>query len=249
MAKLAVLILTYNEESNITDCIKSADFADEIVIIDSGSSDKTVELASSLGAHCVHRPMSDGFAGQRNFALTQTDLEWVLFLDADERITPELAAEIRQTVAAGNRQGYEILRVNVLFGRTLYHGVHKPDWSLRLYPRDAIKWEGIVHEQANVSTSVSRLRHNMLHYTYTNWERYFFKFNQYTTLMAEQMRQQGKQAGFWRDIALRPWFAFLRAYVLKGGFLDGKLGFIMAVYYACYTVTKYVKLYWLNRKI
>ena len=248
MAKLAVLILTYNEEANIADCIQSAAFADEIVVVDSGSTDKTVELATSLGAHCVYKPMRDGFAAQRNFALTQTNLEWVLFLDADERITPALAEEIRWTVTAGDRQSYEILRVNVMFGRPLQHGVYQPDWSLRLYPRDAVEWEGVVHEQAKVSVSVRRLRHNMFHYTYTNWERYFFKFNQYTTMMAEQMQRQGKQARFWQDIVLRPYIAFFKMFVIKKGFLDGRLGFTLSVFHFFYTMAKYVKFYWLQKQ-
>ena len=136
----------------------------------------------------------------------------------------------------------------MLFGQTLYHGVHKPDWSLRLYPQDVVQWAGIVHEQAHVSVPVNRLRHKMLHYTYTAWDRYFFKFNQYTTLTAEDMQRKGKRAGFGRDIVLRPLFAFFRAYLLKAGFLDGRLGFIMAVYHYCYTMTKYVKLYWLVQR-
>lgn len=248
LPKLAVLILTYNEEANITACVRSAAFADEIVVIDSGSTDRTVEIAAILGARCVSRPMSGGFAAQRNFALTQTEADWVLFLDADERITPELAAEIQTVIGQGGENGYEILRQNVLFGTPIQHGGFSPDYSLRLYPRHAISWQGVVHEQAIVTVPVQRLRCHMLHYTYTTWDRYFFKFNQYTTLMARQMFDKGKRANFLADIVLRPHVAFFKTYVLKRGFLDGRLGFILAVYHFFYTMTKYVKLYGVQKQ-
>ena len=247
MGKLAVLILTYNEEKNICDCMQSVDFADEVIVIDSGSTDRTVELATQLGAKCIDHPMDEGFSGQRNFALTQTKAEWVLFLDADERIMPELAAEIRAVVKENKENAYEILRINVVFGTIVKHGGHSPDYSLRLYPREAIKWQGLVHEQALVSLPVNKLKNHMLHHTYTNWDRYFFKFNQYTTMMADQMHKRGKKARF-TDITFRPWAGFLRFYVFKSGWRDGKIGFILAVFHFFYTMTKYVKLYYLQKE-
>jgi len=243
--KLAVLILTYNEKKNIVECITSVKFADEIIIIDSGSTDGTIEVAEQLGATCIVHPMEEGFAGQRNFALTQTKAEWVFFLDADERITPELAEEISAVVDGNEQYGYEILRINVVFGRIVAHGGHSPDYSLRLYPRTAISWQGIVHEQALVSLPIQRLKKHMFHHTYTSWERYFFKFNQYTTLMAEQMDERGRKAHF-IDIVLRPWAGFLRFYVFKSGWRDGKIGFILAVFHYFYTMAKYVKLYYIQ---
>ena len=248
LPKLAVLILTYNEEANISECVRSAAFADEIVVIDSGSNDRTVEVAESLGARCVCRAMKDGFAAQRNFALTQTDADWVLFLDADERITPELAAEIQTVIQQGGENGYEILRINILFGKTVYHGGFSPDYSLRLYPRHAISWQGAVHEQALVTVPLQRLRCHMLHYTYTTWDRYFVKFNQYTTLMARQMHEKGKRAHFFPDILVRPLVAFFKVYVLKRGFLDGRLGLVLALLHHSYTMVKYIKLYWLQKQ-
>ena len=245
--KVAVLILTYNEEKNIEACCKSVDFADEVIIIDSGSTDKTIEIAEKMGAKCVYHPMNEGFSGQRNFALTQTQADWVLYLDADERITPELAAEVQQVIQQKEKFAYKILRMNIIFGQQVKYGGHSPDWSLRLYPRTAISWEGIVHEQANVTLPIQKLAHPMFHHTYTSWDRYFFKFNQYTTMMAEQMLQKGKTTRI-TDIVLRPWFAFIRFYILKAGWRDGKIGFIMAVYHAFYTMTKYVKLYYLRKE-
>lgn len=245
--KIAVLILTFNEEKNISQCIESVNFADEVIIIDSGSTDNTLNLAGELGAKVVSHPMTEGFAGQRNFALLQTGAQWVLFLDADERITPELAIEIKAIIKENEQFAYEILRRNVIFGQEVSYGGHSPDRSLRLYPRTAISWQGAVHEQANVTLPIKQTKHSMLHYTYTSWDRYFFKFNQYTTMMAEKMLESGKKTKI-TDITLRPFFAFIRFYILKSGWRDGQIGFIMAVYHAFYTMTKYVKLYYLRKE-
>lgn len=245
--KLAVLILTYNEEKNIEECVGSVSFADEIILIDSGSMDQTCQIAEKLGAKFVYHLMNEGFAGQRNFALQQTLADWVLYLDADERITPELALEIKEIVEKDEQYAYEILRRNVVFGQAVSYGGHSPDLSLRLYPRSAISWQGMVHEQANVTLPLRQTKHAMLHYTYTSWDRYFFKFNQYTTMMAEQMGKRGKKARI-IDIILRPWFAFLKFYVFKSGWRDGKIGFILAAFHAFYTMAKYVKLYYLPKE-
>lgn len=243
MSKLAVLILTLNEEKNIADCIATATFADEVVVVDSGSTDRTVELASALGAKVATRAMTDGFGPQRNFALTQTDADWVLYLDADERITPQLAAEIRKVVDAGEAAAYEIRRHNNAFGERVYHGGFRPDYSLRLYPRAAVCWNGLVHEQATVTVPKRRLGSVMIHHTYTDWDRYFVKFNSYTTLMARKMQEQGKRSTM-AHIIFRPWWAFFRVYILQSGWRDGRIGFILAVYHFFYTMTKYVKLYY-----
>lgn len=241
MKKTAVLILTYNEEKNIADCIKSAAFADEVVVVDSASTDKTCEIAKQLGAKvCVH-PMN-GFAEQRNFALEQTEADWVFYLDADERLTPQAAEEI-QRLTTEEPSAYEIKRINIIFGQMMRHGEHAPDYSLRLYPRQAIRWEGKIHEQAIVSLPIKKMKSVMHHHTYTDWNRYFIKFNQYTTLMAEKMHERGKKA-YVSDLVFRPWYAFFRFYILKFGFLDGKMGLVFAIFHGFYTFSKYVKLYY-----
>lgn len=241
MPTLAVLILTFNEEKNIKDCISSIPFADEIIVVDSLSADNTVSIAQSLGAKVFSKAMDQGFAAQRNFALEQTQAEWVLFLDADERITPELAKEIRCIVDNNKTGAYKILRENIIFGKMINHGAHKPDWCLRLCPRKAVKWEGLVHESAEVSEPLKKCSKSMLHYTYTSWEQYFEKMNKYTTLMAQKNIQKGKKAGF-LDVLLRPIYGFIRMYFLRLGFLDGKLGFILSVLHGYYTFVKYIKL-------
>ena len=245
--RLAVLILTYNEEKNIGPCMDSAAFADEIVVVDSGSTDQTAAIVAEKGGKVVVHPMTEGFAGQRNFALTQTQAEWVLFLDADERLAPEVAEEVRRIMERGDAFAYEILRKNIVFGQPVFHGGHAPDWSLRFYPRAAIRWEGIVHEAAKVTLPVKRLQACMFHHTYQDWERYFFKLNQYTTMLAQKMHEAGKRASF-SAICFRPLAGFFKFYVLKSGWRDGKMGFILAAFHAFYTMAKYVKLWTLQRK-
>lgn len=246
MPKIAVLILTYNEEYHVAECVKSAAFADEVVVIDSGSTDRTREIAQELGAKMVTRPF-DGFGPQRNFALTQTEAEWVMYLDADERIPPALAAEIRAVVEKNEPAAYEILRHNYAFGQRIMHGGFRPDYSLRLYPRTAINWQGIVHEQGIVSVPKKRLQSIMLHYTYTSWDTYFQKFNSYTTMMARKMRENGRRANL-LHIIFRPWWAFFRVYILQAGWRDGRIGFILSVFHFFYTMTKYVKLYYFPKE-
>ena len=241
--RLAILILTYNEEKNIGPCMDSAAFADEIVVVDSGSTDQTAAIVAEKGGKVVVHPMTEGFAGQRNFALTQTQAEWVLFLDADERLAPEVAAEVRRIMERGDAFAYEILRKNIVFGQPVFHGGHAPDWSLRFYPRAAIRWEGIVHEAAKVTLPVKRLQACMFHHTYQEWERYFFKFNQYTTLLAQKMRDERKKVRF-SDLLLRPMAGFLKFYILKAGWRDGRMGLVLALLHFFYTMTKYLKVYY-----
>lgn len=242
MAKLAVVILTKNEEANIADAMQSASFADEIIVIDSGSTDKTIDIAKEHGGKVLVHSMDDtGFAGQRNFALKHIATEWVLYLDADERITPGLAKEIRQHIAKEPQQAGVFKRINVVMGQEMHHGVYRPDYTTRLFPKDKVFWEGVVHEHAVTELSTIRLKSPAYHYCLTNWEQYFAKFCQYTTLMAEKMQQAGKQTGF-LGMHLHALVSFIQAYILKLGFLDGKLGFILCQYQYFYTLTKYVKL-------
>ena len=246
MPNIGVLILTYNEELNIGDCIESASFADEIVVIDSGSTDQTVDIAQKLGVKVIIHPMTEGFAAQRNFAVTQTEAEWVMFLDADERIVPELVLAINMATAKNEHFVYMMPRRNIVFGQWLRYGNWYPDYVLRLYPRVAGCWRGLVHEVLETSLPKKKLGGYLIHYTYSDWNQYFNKVNNYTMLMAKKMNSAGKKANM-VDITLRPLWAFFQVYLLRGGWLDGRLGFIMAVFHAYYTMVKYVKLYYLQR--
>ena len=245
---MAVIILCRNEAKNIVACIQSAAFADETVVIDSGSTDGTQELARENGAKVIDRPMDEnGFAGQRNFALTQTNAEWVFYLDADERILPPAAKEIRDIVAKNEMTACRVKRLNIVFGQLMRFGGHGPDYVTRLFPRKNVTWRGVVHESPQTDLPVKTLKGALEHYTYTDWERYFEKFNSYTTLMAKRMGEEGRRVSF-LHIIFRPLYAFFRFYVLQLGFLDGKQGFIFASTHLFYTMIKYVKRYYAQKE-
>lgn len=242
MPRLAVLILTRNEEAHIEACIKSASFADEIVIVDSGSTDRTQAIAESLGAKFVTHPMGDeGFAGQRNFALAQTQADWVFYLDADERIQEEAAEEIRHIVSDGAEAAYRVERKNIVFGKMMYHGGHRPDFVYRLYPRTGIHWQGKVHEGIETDLPRKTLHNVLIHYTYTTWNQYFAKFNHYTSLAAQSMFERNKRVGKLGALGHAS-FTFIRDYLLRGGCLDGFMGLTMSVMASVYTFVKYLKL-------
>ncbi len=244
MNNLTIVILTKNEADNIIDCLDSLNGIGEILVVDSGSTDDTIQLAEAGGARTVYHAMDDdGFAGQRNFALSQVHTDWVFYIDADERLTAEAAAEIARCVSKGEHAVYSIVRHNVVFGQRMRHGAHAPDRCIRLFPVQGAHWEGEVHEGVHFSALLPQktLQHTMLHYTYKSWQGYFDKFNRYTSLGAEKLAARGKKAG-WAKLFLDPPFTFIKMYILKRGFLDGYLGFVMSVTAAMNVWVKYLKL-------
>ena len=248
MLSLAVLILTYNEESRIVNCINSALFAEEIIVVDSGSTDCTCEIAQSVGARVIAKPMDKGFAEQRNFALQQTNAKWVFFLDADEQITHELAVEIQCIVKDDPLYAYEIPLQNIVFGKLLRSNTFLPTYKLRLFPRGHISYHGKVHESVRSSLSKRKAKAKLVHNSYKDWEHFLTKMNWYSTLMAKRMHEEGRKPGF-MDIVLKPVAAFLHSYLFKLGFLDGRLGFVMAMFHAYYyTLAKYIKFSYLAKQ-
>ena len=243
--KLAVIILTHNEERHIEACIESVAFADEILVIDDESTDRTAELARMAGARVIRHPLSGDFAGQRNFALSQTDADWVFYVDADERVDEGAGAELRRIMEDNACAAYEVRRINVAFGQRMYYGANKPDYPRRFFPRDSVRWKGLVHERAESTLSVRKLKTSLSHYTYTDWDLYFTKMNRYSTLMAERRCAEGKSTSFF-NILFNPPFAFFRAYIFQLGFLDGRLGFLLTIFHGYYTMMKYVKHYYLK---
>ena len=244
--RLAILVLTYNEEKNIKDCLQSASFADEVIVVDSYSEDDTAALAKKYGATVVQHEMKS-FAAQRNFAMEQTCADWLFFLDADERIAADAAEEISRIVQDDEQAAWRIKRMNILFGQRMRFGGHRPDYVTRLFPREMARWEGLVHERVVCDLPLRSLHGCLHHYTYTEWDRYFAKFNQYTTLMARRQYEAGKRSSMVKMVC-HPLFAFFRFYILQLGFLEGKLGFIFAVFHAFYTMVKYVKLAYLSEE-
>ena len=243
MVPVSVLILAKNEEQNIVDCIQSVSFAEEVLVIDDGSTDRTEELALGLGAKVIHHSLNGDWGAQHTFAIQAASKKWVLFLDADERISEPLGKEIAEAVAKDEDYAYWIQRENKFHHNHATHGVLRPDWVNRLFPAKGSYVEGYVHPAIITPYENKKLKNVMYHYTYDNWKQYFNKFNNYTSLAAEKYRDAHKDVSFVRDILLRPLWAFIKVYIFDGGFLDGKMGWILSVDHYFYTMTKYVKLY------
>lgn len=246
---LTVVILTKNEENNIVGAIKNAQLvAKDVLIVDSGSTDNTVKLAEDNGARVVYRAWDNDFAAQRNFALKYVKTKWVLYLDADERLNDRLIESIKKAVLINKNYMYELTRRNSAFRKDFKYGVLGPDSVLRMFPIEGVKWVGKVHEKP-----VSKYQHKYLqgylkHYTYKSFEEYLKKMNQYSTISAMDKRNAGKKVCIVKDIIFRPVFAFIKMYVLKLGFLEGWQGFVLAINYANYTLSKYVKLKLMEEK-
>ncbi len=244
---ITVLILAKNEEKNIADCIQSALFADEVIVIDDLSTDSTVEIAQSLGAKVCRHAMEGNWGAQQTFAIEQARTNWIFFLDADERITPELAVEIRQVIAQGEYYAYKVPRLNYFIGEVVRHCGWYPDYGYHLMPRKDFHVEGYVHPTFVHPYQTRFLQNHLIHYPYVSWEQYFNKFNLYTRLAAEKNYANDKRASFVFDIMLRPFAGFFKMYILKSGWMDGRVGFTLSAFHFFYTMAKYVKLYWLQK--
>lgn len=246
---VCAIILTKNEEANIVAVIGNAQkLTNDILVVDSGSIDKTVELAERHGAKVVYRAWDNDFSAQRNFALEHIDTDWVLYLDADERMNRELVEAIKKALAKNEQAMYRFIRRNSAFGKDFKYGVLGPDSVIRLFPKDRVKWQDKVHERPVGDLPTVTLDGYLKHYTYKDFDQYVAKMNQYSTIGAKNNFEKGKRASVFKDFVFRPFFAFIKMYILKRGFLEGWLGFVLCLNYANYTLNKYVKLKLLNRE-
>ncbi len=243
MTALSVTVITWNEEERLRPCLESVSWADEIIVVDAESTDKTVQVAREFTDRIWVRPWP-GFADQKNFALEQAVGKWVLSLDADEQVTPELRREIEAVVARGGpTDGYAIPRKNIFWGAWIRHGRLYPDYQLRLFKRGSGRFvERAVHESVEVRGTVGRLQSPLLHQSYRSLEEFLGRSNRYSTLAAEEWIRQGRRVGL-ADLALRPLGRFLSMYLLHGGFLDGWRGFLLAGLYAHYVFLRTAKVW------
>lgn len=243
MSDLTVVILTKNEENNIVEVIKNAyKVTPNILVVDSGSTDKTVELAEEKGAKVVFRAWDNDFSAQRNFALEYVQTDWVLYLDADERINDELVNSIKKEMQSPTKAMYRFRRYNSAFGKEFKYGVLAPDSVLRMFPKGMAKWEGKVHENPVGELPVKTLSGFLRHYTYTDFAQYLSKMNSYAAIGAQNNKVKKKKVGVIKDFVFRPFFAFVKMYILKKGFIEGWLGFVLCLNYANYTLNKYILL-------
>ncbi|MCX7804052.1 MAG: glycosyltransferase family 2 protein [Planctomycetota bacterium] len=251
MRKLTVLIPTFNEEANLPDCLASLrGLGDEVLVVDSFSTDRTVQIAREAGARVIQHEYINS-AAQKNWAIPQASSEWVLIVDADERMTPGLAAEIRGVLSSPDPPpfaGYFIRRRTMFLGREIRHGGWESNDVLRLFLRDYGRYEEReVHADVRVGgRPVGRLKEPLLHITCVDLNRYFQKFNRYTTQAAERWWREGRRAGWW-NFVFHPMWHFFRMYIIRLGFLDGMPGFLLASFSAFTRFVRYAKLWALVR--
>ncbi len=245
---LSVFLITKQEGKNLDKCLASVpNIADEIIIVDSGSTDNTLEIAKKYGAKIFHKDFVS-FTEQKNFALSKCSCTWALNLDGDEYLTPALASEIKRTLdKTTDFDGYFLIRNNIFLGRKMKHSGIARESRLRLVKTKKAKYVGgLVHEELIVEGKTSTLKNTFMHNTYTSIEQYFEKFNRYSTLAAMTMQQKHKKFNIFH--LLRAPFEFIKIYFFRLGFLDGLQGFLWALFNAWYKVVKYTKLWDLTRK-
>ena len=247
MNSLSVIIITKNEAANIATCIESVAWADEIVVVDSGSSDDTPDICRGLGAK-VYEHDWPGFGPQKNRALDYATGDWVLSLDADERVSPELRAEIQSAMLKGRADAYEIPRLSSFFGRYIRHSGWRPDYVTRLFKRGAGRFsDDLVHERVIVTGSTVKLRQSIMHESFRDAEELLAKIDHYSSAGALMLHKKNRTSSLKQAVAHALW-AFLRSYILRAGFLDGREGFMLAVSNAEGTYYRYLKLMLLNKK-
>ena len=240
--QLSIVIITLNSEKILLKTLQAVQWADEIVLVDSGSTDKTFEIAQKFKAKIIYRAF-DGYGSQKNFATQQASNDWILSLDDDEILTPELQKEIQNLdLQNTDFQGFKIPRSLIFLGKLLRFSGEYKRLTLRLFNRKHGNWNAeYVHESVEVNGKVGTLKHQILHDSYRDLTDYFNKFNKYTSLGAKTLAERGKTASTFKIISRFP-TTFLKIYLLKGSCLDGYAGFMWALLTAINPVVKYAKL-------
>ncbi len=248
MPPVTVTIITRDESANLAGALESVGWADEIVVVDAESSDDTAGIARRFTPRVIVREWP-GYVAQKNFAAEQACHDWILSLDADERVTPALAEEIRRLlVAAPTEAGFRVPRASFYLGRWIRSTDWYPDLQLRLYDRRRARWDGrYVHESVKADGPVGRLRGELLHSPYRDISHHVQTIDRYTTLAARQACERGARASI-ADVAVRPPLAFLRNYLLRLGIRDGQAGLVVSLLNSYYVLLKFAKLWELSRR-
>jgi glycosyltransferase involved in cell wall biosynthesis len=248
MKQVSAVIIVYNEEKNLRECLETVQWADEIVVVDSHSPDRTVEIARQFTKKIFQKEYK-GHIDKKRFAVAKATHDWVFSIDADERVTPELQEAIRGVLAQGGREvvGYDMPRMTRHLNRWILHGEWYPDRVTRLFRRSRMRYEGTEpHDRVILEGKRGHLNGMLLHYNYRDFAHQIQTVQAYSDVAARALFVEGRRAGF-RNLVLRPPFKFLKCYILKRGFLDGWPGFIIAATSAFYVLAKYVKLYEMQR--
>lgn len=246
---ISALAITYNEEKNVERYIKSLSFADEIIIVDSFSTDNTVEIAKQLGAKVVQREF-DNFSAQKNYALSLATNNWVTFFDLDEIVTTELAEEITNIVKTNPKnEAYKVKRNFYFMGKRLKYSGFQTDTVVRLFNKNQCKYNGkLVHEVLETSKTIDKFKHHVEHQTYKSFDNYNEKLTLYSKLQAEALFKKNIRPNLYHFL-FRPWYRFMHQYFLRLGFLDGKEGFIISYIHAFSVFKRYIQLWTMYRNI
>jgi len=246
--KISAVLIAQDEENRIGAALDSLSWADERVVVDGGSKDDTIQICRARGARVVEHPFTS-YVEQKNYALDRASNDWVLSLDADEKITDSLADEILSLRHSGfQAAGYRMPRVNFYLGRFVRSTTWYPDHQLRLFDKRRGRWRGMhVHESVQVDGVVEKLRGEILHHSYEDIDDHVAKLNRYAELAARQMRETGRKRSLSAAVVLPP-LVFLKNYIVKGGFRDGSVGLIVSSMNAFYVYLKFIKLWELERK-
>jgi glycosyltransferase involved in cell wall biosynthesis len=257
MPLLSVAIVTFNEEQNLARTLASVAWADQIIVVDSGSTDRTLDIARTFRATVIERPWP-GFAAQKNFAIAQCTGDWILTLDADEELTPKLQQQIRQTLSAQPpAEAFFLKRRNLFLGHWIKHGGFYPDAKLRLFRRSlptTLQFEERpVHETIAFNGPTATLDADLIHHAYPTLSSYIEHMDRYSSLGAQILVDKGRTSAnpftFLVHIVIVPLLGFLWNYLVRLGFLDGREGLLLHLYHACYTSWKYAKAWELARKL
>lgn len=243
MNKITVLILTYNEEMHIAGAIESVLWADEILVVDSYSTDDTTRIAATYPAVKVLQHPFENHGKQRNWAIPQARHEWILVLDADERVQPPLQEEIQNKLKQKNTEdaAFSIGRINFFMGKEIRYSGWQNDRVIRLFRRDECRYSKLeVHEKIETSGKVGRLENKLIHYTFRNLKHYLQKFDQYTTSSAYDRLKKTRRVTLYH-LLVKPFFRFFKQYFIKLGFLDGKVGFILSAMASYSVFLRYLK--------
>lgn len=242
MKKITAIIPTLNEEIHIEAAIQSVDFADEIIVIDSFSTDKTVELAEKYNVKIIKREFDD-FSSQKNFAISQASHDWIYILDADERVTPEVRKEILNAVENPNEKvGFFVKRSFHFSGKNIQYGGCQRDKVVRLFLKKYCKYEGLVHETIKAKGALGFFKNKIEHYSYKSYDHYIAKMNHYAELRAREYFLKGKRINYFFHLLIKPSARFFIHYLIRFGFLDGFPGYLFAKVQAYGVYARYIKL-------
>jgi glycosyltransferase involved in cell wall biosynthesis len=248
MATVSVTIICKNESLNITECIQSALFADEIIVLDSGSTDNTVSLARKLGAKVI-RTDWPGYGIQKNRAIEHSNSDWIFSLDADERIPTSLAKEVLKAIRKEEYKVFDVPRKSLFITRFMKHSGWYPDRTRRLFKKKAAKFcKSQIHESLQTSQDVGHLKEPLIHYSYRDFETVLRKVNQYSSLMAEKKIMAGEGSTSLKKAIFHGMWAFVRTYLIRAGFLDGREGLILAISNAEVVYYRHLKIMQLQAK-